>query len=85
MYYSSTQPARKACSISAESLLNLSGIHAQFRRFGCAISVAYAVQNEVYTREKHLSFNTKKQCAKKRTLLLICTPNAGHPVLGVFL
>ena len=24
------QPARKACSISAESLLNLSGIHAQF-------------------------------------------------------
>ena len=38
------QPARKACSISAESLLNLSGIHAQFRRFGCAISVAYARQ-----------------------------------------
>lgn len=37
------QPARKACSISAESLLNLSGILAQFRRFGCAISVAYAV------------------------------------------
>ena len=36
------QPARKACSISAESLLNLSGIHAQFRRFGCAISVVYA-------------------------------------------
>ena len=23
-------------------MLNLSGIHAQFRRFGCAISVAYA-------------------------------------------
>ena len=36
------QPARKACSINAESLLNLSGIHAQFRRFGCAISVVYA-------------------------------------------
>ena len=39
------QPARKACSISAESLLNLSGIHAQFRRFGCAISVAYAIES----------------------------------------
>lgn len=37
------QPARKACSINAESLLNLSGIHAQFRRFGCAISVVYAL------------------------------------------
>ena len=36
------QPVRKACSISAESLLNLCGIRAQFRRFGCAISVAYA-------------------------------------------
>lgn len=36
------QPARKTCPISAESLLNLSGIHAQSRRFGCAFSVAYA-------------------------------------------
>lgn len=36
------QPARKACSISAESLLNLSGICAQFRRFGCAFSAEYA-------------------------------------------
>ena len=34
---------RKACSINAESMLNCSGIRAQFRRFGCAISVAYAL------------------------------------------
>lgn len=41
------QPVRKACSISAESLLNLSGIRAQFRRFGCAISVVYAKNQEL--------------------------------------
>ena len=45
------QPARKACSINAESLLNLSGIHAQFRRFGCAISVVYAHVKE-FLKEK---------------------------------
>ena len=39
------QPARKACSINAESLLNLSGIHAQFRRFGCAFSAEYALSD----------------------------------------
>lgn len=36
------QLARKPCSIRPESMLNSSGTHAQFRRFGCAISTAYA-------------------------------------------
>ena len=40
-------PTRNACSISTETLLNRSGIRAQFRRFGCAISVAYAMQASV--------------------------------------
>ena len=37
------QLARKPCSIRPESMLNSSGTHAQFPRFGCAIRAAYAV------------------------------------------
>ena len=36
------QPARKPCSITAESLRNLGGIDAQTRRFWRSISTAYA-------------------------------------------
>ena len=36
------QSARKPCSISPETMLNFSGIDAQLRRFGYAISAVYA-------------------------------------------
>ena len=54
------QPARKACSISAESLLKLSGIPAQFRRFGCAFSAEYAHTGSIHmassTHSRWISF-----------------------------
>ena len=65
-------------STCAESLLNLSGIRAQFRRFGCAIFAAYAQHRlekkltAAKHKEKQLEHKLKQLTRSERTHRL-CT------------
>ena len=63
------QPARKACSISPESVLNFSGIDAQLRRFCRSISAAYAdIKKEIPAAVKD---EVKKQLSSNQVEIQI--------------